>query len=278
MMRATRWSFFCWSSAGRFLQRHLHPARAKSLLRQKKLSLASLARSSHRRGVGLFVRRCGSARHRSSVELFGDVARTSGGNRLALWIGARGHWQCFPLDLRLSQPADPLSVATRWHSGRAPWLLAGAQSSRKQAQSRCCYAGDRCRLATRLDRKPYARRQTHDQHSADHAAHTCKHTRISLPFFRNRFPQLSLLGTPPNLEDHQLAPGDAFLPHGDNQQAVAVFIFGGVVDWRIQCGATRSLVTVSLVVLAALIPSARPDDRPKKTRVHMRGSEKKRKG
>ncbi len=36
------------------------------------------------------------------------------------------------------------------------------------------------------------------------------------------------------------------------------------MDWRIQCGATRSLVTVSLVVLAALIPSARPDDRPKK--------------
>jgi len=36
------------------------------------------------------------------------------------------------------------------------------------------------------------------------------------------------------------------------------------VGWRIQCGVTRSLVTVSFVVMEVLIPSARPDDRPKK--------------
>jgi hypothetical protein len=45
--------------------------------------------------------------------------------------------------------------------------------------------------------------------------------------------------------------------------AVAVFIFGGVVHWKIQCGATRSVVTVAFAVMV-LVPSARPDDGPKK--------------
>jgi hypothetical protein len=45
---------------------------------------------------------------------------------------------------------------------------------------------------------------------------------------------------------------------------VAVFIFGGVVYWKIQCRATRSVVTVAFAVMAMLAPSARPDDGPKK--------------
>jgi hypothetical protein len=36
------------------------------------------------------------------------------------------------------------------------------------------------------------------------------------------------------------------------------------VYWRIQCGTTRGLVTVAFAVMAVLVPSARPDDGPKK--------------
>ena len=45
---------------------------------------------------------------------------------------------------------------------------------------------------------------------------------------------------------------------------MAVFTFADALNWRIQPGATRKVVTVSFAVLVVLLPSARPDDRSKK--------------
>jgi hypothetical protein len=45
---------------------------------------------------------------------------------------------------------------------------------------------------------------------------------------------------------------------------VAVFISGGVVRWKFQYGATGSLLPVAVVVMSVLVPSARPDEGPKK--------------
>jgi hypothetical protein len=39
-------------------------------------------------------------------------------------------------------------------------------------------------------------------------------------------------------------------------------MFGGVVHWRIQCGVTKSVVTLAFAAVAVLVPSARPDDGP----------------
>jgi hypothetical protein len=44
---------------------------------------------------------------------------------------------------------------------------------------------------------------------------------------------------------------------------VAIFIFGGAVHWKIQCGPTKGLLAVAFAAMM-LVPSARPDDGPKK--------------
>jgi hypothetical protein len=45
---------------------------------------------------------------------------------------------------------------------------------------------------------------------------------------------------------------------------VAVFVFGGVMHWKIKSGATMRVVTMAFAAMAVLVPSARPNDSPKK--------------
>ena len=111
------------------------PARAQSALCAEEFALAAVARISHRRGIGIFLRGRGSAWHRSLAELFGDGAGASRGHRHIVRIGPRGHRQCGPLDLRLDQHAHVVAVARRRRSGRGAWLLAGSKSSRSKAES-----------------------------------------------------------------------------------------------------------------------------------------------
>jgi hypothetical protein len=45
---------------------------------------------------------------------------------------------------------------------------------------------------------------------------------------------------------------------------VAVFVFGGVMQWKIKSEATMRVVTMAFAAMAVLVPSATPNDSPKK--------------
>jgi len=142
---------------GGVILRDLYPSRAKSLVRREEPSLASLAGSAHRSGVGIFIRGRWSAWNGSAVELFRNDPGASRGNGFALWIGAGGDRQRFPLEFWLDQHPDTFRASARWRSGSGRWLLAGAESSCQQAEDGGCHGRDLCRIAIGLDRKPYTR-------------------------------------------------------------------------------------------------------------------------
>src|SRR5882724_7518197 len=142
---------------GGVILRDLYPSRAKSLVRREEPSLASLAGSAHRSGVGIFIRGRWSAWNGSAVELFRNDPGASRGNGFALWIGAGGDRQRFPLEFWLDQHPDTFRASARWRSGSGRWLLASAESSCQQAEDGGCHGRDLCRIATGLDRKPYTR-------------------------------------------------------------------------------------------------------------------------
>ncbi len=161
-------------SLGGVIKRDLYQARAKSHVRRKEPSLASLARFADWTGVGILVRRCWSAGNRSSVELFRNDACPSCWNRFAFWIGIGGHRQRFSLEFWLNQHADTSPTSTRWCSWSGAWMLAGAESSCEQAEDGGRHSRHHCRVAACVDRKPRARRKTRDEHREDRWTGTCR--------------------------------------------------------------------------------------------------------